>query len=133
MMTGEVIANESGDGTILLQPRVSVEVSGSDSVSRTVEAAIDTGFTSYLTLAEEVIEDLRLRLMGTRSAYLADGSEKTFKIYGAVIHWHDRYQPILVHQAESVPLIGMSLLNGSSLFVEALESGKVVIEEISQE
>ena len=132
MITGEVIANESRDGTVLLQPRVSVEITGSDSVSRIVEAAIDTGFTSYLTLAEEAIRELGLTLIGTRSAFLADGTERTFRIYGAVIHWHDRYLPILVHQAESIPLIGMSLLSGSSLFLEAMPDGKVIVEEIRQ-
>lgn len=53
-----------------------------------------------------------------------------FEIYGALVSRHGRMRPVLVYISDSRPLLGMELLNGSRLTVDAWEGGDVVIEEV---
>ena len=129
MIRGEVVVNRAGDGTAALEPQVSIPVSGTDRTFRTVEVVVDTGFTGHLTLPERTITQLGLRFLGERRAELADGKHVTYSIYGAMARWHDQDRTMLVHRSESRPLLGMALLNGSRLTVEAWEGGDVAIEE----
>jgi predicted aspartyl protease len=50
-------------------------------------------------------------------APFADGSESVFDIYEAVVDWDGNARRIPVDEAETVPLVGMSLLEGYELTV----------------
>ncbi len=115
----------------LLEPRISIDVANSNTgIFRTVEVTVDTAFTSWLTLPQSIIRELGLQYRGTRRVILADGSRPETHLYLAFISWRGNTLPRLVHQSDSNPLLGMGLLAGSKLTVEAVAGGNVVIEEI---
>ncbi|MBO0700578.1 MAG: hypothetical protein J2P46_19430, partial [Zavarzinella sp.] len=62
---------------------------------------------------------------------LADGTECLFLVYEAWVIWDRRLRRILVDEADSDPLIGMSLLDGYRLTVDAREGGKVEIRRLA--
>ncbi len=99
---------------------------------REVEAVVDTGFTEYLTLPGDLIRDLSLPLRGYGEVMLADGSVVEVGIYRAQVLWHGKQRGIEVQESEGGPLVGMGLLQGGSLYVEAVPGGRVVIEEFLQ-
>ena len=97
----------------------------------TVDAVIDTGFTSFLSLPLSIITELALpwyyRDMGT----LGDGSEVVFEVYKAAVIWDGQNQIIDVVASDADPLVGMSLLYGFKLQIEAVEGGVVTIEVLN--
>ena len=125
MIKGQV----SSDGAAGLQAWVMIEVAGSDEVFRSTDVIVDTGFTGWLTLPGTVIEQMRLDLYGRRPAVLANGETEVLDLYFALVQWHGQVRPVMVHQAGGRPLMGMALLSGSCLFVDASEGGTVTITE----
>jgi len=65
--------------------------------------------------------------MGT----LADGSEVIFEMYKATVIWDGQIQVIDVAASEAEPLVGMSLLYGYKLQIQAIEGGIVTIESLN--
>jgi hypothetical protein len=55
-----------------------------------------------------------------------------FCIYEGTVLWDGQLRRIPVHEAETTPLIGMSLLQGYELTVEVQYSGKVTVRALSQ-
>ena len=110
---------------------IKVAVGRIGSAKITVDAIIDTGFTSFLSLPPSIISDLGLpwhyRDMGT----LGDGSEVIFEIYKASVIWDGQNQIIDVAASDAEPLVGMGLLYGFKLQIEAVEGGIVKIEALS--
>jgi len=95
-----------------------------------VEAAIDTGFNGFLTLPEDTINALALRLQGTRSATLAEGSTVVLDVYRATILWHGQARAVQALAAEGGSLIGMSLLYGNRVTLDIVIDGPVTIEAL---
>jgi len=65
-------------------------------------------------------------------ALLADGSETVFDIYEGIVLGDGRARRIPVHEAETTPLIGMSLLQGYELTLEVQPGGNVTVRALSQ-
>ena len=97
----------------------------------TVSAVVDTAFTAYLTLPAESISELGLIQRGEQMAELASGAVGRFPVYAGLTRWNgqDRLTPIL--ESDSEPLLGMAMLWGSRLTVDAEDGGDVVIEALS--
>jgi clan AA aspartic protease len=91
---------------------------------------VDTGFNGTLSLPSKLITELGLRLQTQGLAVLADGSERSFDVYEALILWHGRLLRILVGAIESAPLLGMSLLHGSELTIQIIEGGELAIRDL---
>ena len=53
-----------------------------------------------------------------------------FQVYLGSVSWHGRPSDVLVLQSDSVPLLGMALLWGSRIAMDALDGGEVLIEEL---
>ena len=113
-----------------LKPRLSVGLAAASGTIHPVEFEIDTGFTSYVTLPGDLIRLLGLTQQGTSLATLADGQVVEFNIYIARASWHGQHRGAVVFESESEPLLGMAMLRGSKLTLEAQEGGEVTIEEI---
>ena len=96
-----------------------------------VSAVIDTGFTSFLSLPLSIIIDLGLPWHYRDIGTLGDGSEVVFEIYKASVIWDGQDQIIDVVASEADPLVGMGLLYGFKLQVEAIEGGRVTIEALN--
>ena len=97
-----------------------------------IEAIIDTGFDGWLSLPSSIIVLLGLVWRRRGRALLADGRESIFDIYEATVVWDGEARRIPVDEAETAPLVGMSLLEGYELNVQVQPGGNVVIRALSQ-
>jgi len=105
-----------------------IVVGHGNTTNRMVEALIDTGFTGFLSLPLSMIESMELPWIFSDSVTLGDGSEVTFQMYRATVIWDGQLKVVDVAASESEPLLGMSLLYGFKLQIEAVERGSVTIE-----
>ena len=110
---------------------IAVEIIDRDGLPQPVEVVLDTGFTGYLTLPLESISQLGLPSVGQRTFELANGELFDFQVYLGSVSWHGRPSDVLVLQSDSDPLLGMALLWGSRVTMDALNDGEVGIEELS--
>ena len=122
MITGNVTADR--------EAIIPIEVAGPSGQSQPIEAVIDTGYNGDLTLPSRLIEALQLPFGGHRRGALANGSHLLLDVYLATVISHGKPKEALISQAECAPLVGMSLLRGSRLTMDAVEGGDVVIEEL---
>ena len=112
--------------------RVVIPIEESVGVFHELEFAVDTGFDGHLTLPLSVIERLELAPEGFGRAELADTEVRQFGLYDAVVSWHGQPRNVAVLHSETQPsLLGMALLWGSRITIDARGGGEVVIEEIS--
>ena len=95
-----------------------------------VDAVIDTGFSGFLTLPSDMISTLGLSWEGRDVATLGDGTSCTFDVYIGLVIWDGEYREIYINESETVPLIGMQLLRGYDLRIQAIEDGLVTIEAL---
>ncbi|WP_257999489.1 hypothetical protein [Fischerella thermalis] len=63
-------------------------------------------------------------------AILADGSDCIFDVYEAVIVWDGQLLRIPIDEADSDPLVGMSLMEGYELTIQAVAGGTVVLNKL---
>jgi clan AA aspartic protease len=105
-------------------------VGNSNKQHQLVDAVIDTGFNGFLTLPADIIAALGLPWNGSDIVTLGDGSETFFDLYAATVIWDGVYRDVDVAESETEPLIGMSMLYGYRLQVDAIEGGVVKIESL---
>ncbi len=94
---------------------------------KSIKALIDNGFTGFLSLPTAIITELELPWSYRDRGTLGDGSETLFDIYEATVIWDGQYREIEINAAETEPLIGMSLLFGYRLQIDAVQGGLVNI------
>ena len=121
MITGAVKSDEG---------RIRLKVKGPRGRDREIEAVIDTGYTASLTLPRAMIAALGLRWQTVDRVTLADGSECMFDVYEAEVVWDGKVRDILVDEADTDPLVGMSLLRGHELKVQVRDRGKLTIKQL---
>jgi clan AA aspartic protease len=93
-----------------------------------IEAVIDTGFDGFLSLSPIVISQLGLRWFKRGRAQLADGSDSVFDVFQATAIWDRRRVEIFVDEADTVPLVGMSLMSNFELRSEIWPGGNVSLK-----
>ena len=110
---------------------VSLEVKGTSSErdGTNILVVIDTGFTGHLILPAGAVRSLSLPERGFVEVELADGEMATLGVYEARVLWHGRRHRVPVYEADGGPLLGMSLLRGSTLTIEVIPGGEVLIAE----
>lgn len=91
---------------------------------------MDTGFTGYLTLPLVSIKELDLPSVERRTFELANGDLFEFDAYLAAVSRQGRLNDALVLKSDSAPLLGMTLLWGNQVTVDAVTNGEVTIEEL---
>ena len=123
-MRGRVVAD--GSEAVLLIP---VFDPGRGGRQTNIEAVIDTGFTGHLTLPAEAVGSLALPELGTEEIVLADGRKEIASVHRATVEWHGRSRTVPAIAVGGDPLIGMALLAGCRLRMDAVPGGEVVIEE----
>lgn len=107
-----------------------LSVSPSDRAAAEINAVIDTGFDGELTLPAQTIRLLGYPYVGTAGAVLADVSEVQSNFHTRRVLWHGEPREVAVLAAEGEPLVGVGLLAGSRLTVEATPSGAVLVKEL---
>jgi clan AA aspartic protease len=119
MISGTVSAN--------LEPAIGLVVIGPSGRRRDLSAIVDTGFTGFLTLPPEYVASLGLPWLCRESGMLADGSQRFFDVYVAVVVWDGQPRTVPVEAGGPEPLVGMSLMERFSLRVDVADGGKVSI------
>ena len=117
-----------GQVTSRLEAVNRVTIRGVSAPSQTVDAVIDTGFSGYLSLPPATITALRLPFAEARVYSLGNNAEVIFDLYEAVIIWDGQQREILVLVSEADALVGMALLKGFRLTIDAIDGGEVRIE-----
>lgn len=103
-------------------------VSGPREQEQEIEAVVDTGFTGFLTLSPSLITTLGLPFRRRGRAVLADGSESLFDIYEATVLWDGQPRRVAIDAVDTDSLVGMALLYGYELTIQALVGGRVSIK-----
>ena len=127
MISGRVERNELGG----LEPRLVVSVLDACGELQQFEVVLDTGFTGWLMLPEADIDRLGLVREGRHRGILASGNQEEFEYYETWVLWHGRLHEIEVFQSIDQPLLGMELLEGSRVAVDAWDGGGVTIQEVA--
>ena len=122
MIVGVVNANR--EATIRLTVR------NANGQEHAIEAIIDTGFTGFLTLPSTLIASLGLAWLGRAQAMLGDGSIQLVDVYEATVIWDSHTRIVETDTAEVTPLVGMGLIYGHDLRIQAIEGGTVTIEAL---
>ena len=109
------------------EPVVTVVVQGQAGRTREIEAVIDTGFSGFLTVTPSLAAELGLDFRGTSRAILADGSEVTLPSYGVTVLWDGQRRYVEADAADTIPLVGMRMLDRHNLNIDVESGGRVVI------
>ena len=110
---------------------VQLAVIGDQQKKQGIRAIIDTGFTGSLTLPPSMIADLELIWFTQQEGFLGDGSRRTFDVYRGAVIWDGQLRVIEINASDTAPLVGMALLEGFELRVQAYEGGSVAILPIA--
>lgn len=97
-----------------------------------VDAVIDTGFNGDLILPIEIVSELGLVPQGYQKATLGDGTISQFRVYAATVIWDGYRKLVEVNSATTGILIGMGLLDGYKLEVNATPNGDVSIIRLAE-
>jgi len=114
------------------QAVIRLTVRGPTGQEQEIEAIVDTGVDGCLSLPSSLIVLLSLPWRERGRALLADGSDSVFDIYEGTVLWDGQVRRIPVHEAETIPLVGMSLLQGYELTVQVQRGGDVTVRALSQ-
>jgi clan AA aspartic protease len=123
MISGGVVQNEG---------RIRLTARGPTGREQEVEVALDTSYTSSLTLPSALIAELGLRWRSVDRLTLADGSTCFVRVYRATVIWDREELPILVDASDSIPLLGMKLLSGYELKMQVRNGGSLTIKKLSR-
>ena len=93
-------------------------------------AVVDTGYTGSLTLPAGVATSLGLARRSGGRAVLADGSVRRFDTFAAEVLWDGSWVGVVASAVGNEALLGMSLLTGRGLWVEAVPGGAVEVRPL---
>jgi|SRR5579871_4206090 len=110
------------------QAVISLELRGPNGQTETVDAIIDTGYDGYLTVTPNIAARLQFPFRETRTYELGNGALIDFAIHDATVLWDGQTQDVATLVTDGGVLIGMSLLAGYTLFIDAVDGGEVRIE-----
>ncbi len=113
------------------EPIIPLSICGSDGKVYLQEAIVDTGFNGWLSLPPDLIAELDLKWKRRGRAILGDGTECVFDVYEAVLVWDGNMLTIPIDEADSEPLVGMSLMEGYQLTVQVFEGGHVELSKVN--
>lgn len=113
-----------------LIPTAQLEIKGEVGEPESVSAQIDTGFTEWFALPPQIIERLRLPLVGSEPLEFGNLSSEMINVYEGYICWYSDWRSVTVHQLPGEPTIGMELMRGYSIRIDSLSGGAVEIEAI---
>ena len=107
---------------------ISLSLRGPSGQAQEIDAVIDTGFNGFLTLPPTLVAELGLPFLSHGGATLADGSKIAFDVWEVTVLWGGAAVPVEADEADTTPLVGMSLLDNHNLYVEVKDGGRVVLQ-----
>ena len=118
----------TGNVNQALDPSIQIDIEDDDGNFHSTEVVLDTGFNGELALPFDAIRRLGLTYRGQSAISLAVG-EALARYYDGTTLWHGRRRDLQVLETDGESLIGMSLLEGSVITIQARAGGSVLIEE----
>ena len=125
MITGSVNAD--------FEALIRLKIQGANGQEKEIEAVIDTGFNGFLTLPPQDIAELDCAYLMQGYVLLGDGRLEETLIYETVVDWDGRLLAVETDAADSVPLVGMALMHGYDLDIQAVAGGAVLLRKIKRE
>ena len=117
-----------GNVNALKQAVISLELHGPHGQIETVDTVIDTGYNGDLTVTPDIASRLQFPFRETRTYELGSGELLDFPIHNATVIWDGQTQIIATVVTDGGILVGVSLLTGYTLFIDAIDGGEVRIE-----
>jgi clan AA aspartic protease len=111
-------------------PVIPLRIRGPDGSELDVSTVVDTGFTAALTLPDKIIGALSLAFDSYGELILGDGTSRQFKVYIAEVLWDGAWRSVLATVLGDEVLIGMRMLAGHRLQIDALPGGTVEIARL---
>lgn len=106
---------------------VDLEVQGPAGDRNRIEFVVDTGYDGLLSLHSAFAAELKLQKFATGRGVLADGTETSYDTCEGFVVWNGELRPVIIDVLDSVALLGMGLLEGHELRLEAVLDGSVHI------
>ena len=125
MITG--IVNADREATITLT------LLGPHGDQQSIIAAIDTGFDQFLTLPPALIAMLNCPFVSWTSVTLADGSIEDVAVYAVIVEWDGQGRSVEVYAINATPLVGMRMIYGYELIIQAVDGGRVTLCNMATE
>lgn len=119
-----------GKVTSDLETVIELDIGGSNQWEK-IECIVDTGFSGYLALPSELINQLSLPIVDHQEVLLGDGTVVSLEKYLAKVLWHGEERSVSVLCTEGGSIAGMYLLLGSRLILDVIENGEVSIDTLS--
>lgn len=117
---------------IYLEPSIPLTALYLNSEGESINFTIDTGFTEEIALPPDIIEQLDLpQEKDDVVLTLADGTDRALTVHTGWVEWHGQIREVDVISADTTPLLGMKMLSGSNLNVDATPGGAVIITELA--
>ncbi len=111
-----------------LEALIEISVEDSQGNFHLIWCVLDTGFTGFLALPVSIIRFLELAPRGSRQTTLLSGTVLHLPVYLAAVDWQGESVEVSVLQTEQESLVGMALLENSTLTVQVWDGGTVTIE-----
>ena len=112
----------------LLEATVGVEIEDADGHLHQFRCVLDTGFTGYIALPAADIRHLGLSQLGHRNTTLLDSYSTDLPMFQGIVFWHGQPTSVEVLETQQESVIGMSLLEYSTVTIEVWDGGSVMIE-----
>ena len=110
-----------------VEARVRLRLRGPSGVSDDVDALVDTGYSGALSLPMLLAKQLGLIQGRGGVIFLADGSSSTYVSFDVELEWLGKFRPVVASAIGDDVVIGMVLLSGHALMIEATVGGAVTI------
>ena len=92
------------------------------------DCVVDTGFDGFVALPADTIQELGLISRGRRQTGLVNDSEAMLPVYLAIVDWRGEFSEVSVLQTEQDFLVGMALLENSTLTIQVWDGGSVTVD-----
>lgn len=114
-----------------LFPTASLQVERLGSGPVSVAATIDTGFTEWMALPPDIVNELGLSLVDRERLIFGNSAREEINVYEARVYWGGAWRTINVHELPGEPVIGMEMLRGHRVEFDALGDADVEVEPIA--
>ena len=114
-----------------LFPTARLEIEREDGDPVQVLAIIDTGFTEWLALPPDIVDQLRFGLVDSEQLIFGNSVSEELSVYEARVKWCEEWRTIRVHQVSGLPTIGMEMLRRHRIEFDALGDAEIDVEAVA--
>ncbi len=114
------------------QATISLTLRSSDSRQHATRALIDTGFNSFLCLPEALLDRLAWIHCGESETVLGDGRAVLLPVFLGAVLWEGRPKWVTALKVPGEAIVGMSLLDGHELRIDAVPGGRVTVRPLER-